>query len=545
MQSNRFLFGPTYWLLWLGVALVYAVGLFVPLFDSDPAHHAMIALHMAKTGDFVDLMDRGRDYLDKPHWLFWTAALSFKAFGVTSFSFKIPSLLGSILGFYSTYRLGKLLYDEETGRLAALIHATAYAQFLANMDVRMDAFLTAFVVFSVWMLVAFVQSGSWLYLIGSGLALALGFATKGGIGLVMPLLAVGIYLLYDRNWKAIFQWKWVGLILFTGIFISPILFCYYLQFDQHPEKVVRGMTNISGIKFILLGQSVERFQGDAWGKDGSNDHFFFFHTMLWAFLPWSFMSYWALIRSMIRFKALPEMLTLGIIVVMLTILSFSQFKLPHYLNLLFPFMSIQLSSQLFSSSGKTIHRILIGQIVVVVLMFGIAIFLNGFMVPVAGIPNQIVAVLVALGLLIVAFLQKPAFLRMIALSVAGIVIAFMGMNANFYPQLFRYDAGYEFAKEAKQEPQISESFDLYRITSYTFDYYTNSIHRPYLEGSIPKGRWIMTDSTGLTDIRKANIPIVQIRSTPHFHLTMLNGEFLNPETRLKACEKRYLIETNR
>src|SRR5439155_2858418 len=134
--------------LFLLLGLVYSIGLFVPLMDNDAAHHASIALHMYRTGDYVDLIDNGKEYLDKPHLHFWLAAFSYHLFGVTSFAYKFPSFLFTLLGTFSTFRLGRSLYNSEVGRLAALIVASAFAYVLSNNDVRMDAILTAAIIFS-------------------------------------------------------------------------------------------------------------------------------------------------------------------------------------------------------------------------------------------------------------------------------------------------------------------------------------------------------------------------------------------------------------
>src|SRR5688572_32258186 len=103
---------------------------------------------MHLTGDYTSLVDQNGDYLDKPHLLFWLAAFSYKIFGVTAFAYKLPTFLFTILGIYSTYRFGKALYNEETGRLSALLLATAFAFVLAVSDVRMDAILTATIAFA-------------------------------------------------------------------------------------------------------------------------------------------------------------------------------------------------------------------------------------------------------------------------------------------------------------------------------------------------------------------------------------------------------------
>src|SRR6478752_242539 len=120
-------------------AVVYALGLAVPLMNNDSAHHANIGLHMFLTGDYVSLIDHGHDYLDKPHFLFWVSTVGYRLLGVTTLGFKLPSFLFSIIAIFSTYRLGRLLYNNETGKLASLLVTSMLAFILGNNDVRMDA----------------------------------------------------------------------------------------------------------------------------------------------------------------------------------------------------------------------------------------------------------------------------------------------------------------------------------------------------------------------------------------------------------------------
>lgn len=539
MQHHPLLSGPLYRILWLGLAVVYGIGLFVPLLDSDASHHALIALHFLESGDYVSLMDRGADYLDKPHLLFWTAALSFKLFGVNTFAFKFPSLLASVLGFYSTYRLGKLLSDAPTGRLAALIHGAACAQLLANQDVRMDAMLTAFIVFATWMLLELVRSGKRKYALGGAVGLALGFATKGGIGVALPVLAIGIQLAAEKNTRALFRWHWVLVGISFLVFISPVLYAYYVQFDLHPEKQIRGMTGLSGIRFILLGQNVERFQGEAWGSSGSNDYFFFFHTLLWAFLPWSLLFYWGWFRGL--FYRRGEMLTAGVCTLMLVVLSFAQYKLPHYLNILFPFMAILVSRQLVPLSDRGLRRITWVQVAVALILTGFGLYLNLYLQPIPGRLNQAVAIGIAAVVLFLCFRQPAGLSRLMAVSVGSMALVFFSLSANVYPHFAEFDSGYTFAREWN-EKHAGEPLSQFHSYSYTFDFYTKKLHTPLPEGALPVTRWVLTDSTGLAQIRQAGLPISQIQSHPHFHVSVLNGEFLNPATRLLACERRYLLQ---
>ena len=147
--------------------------------DNDSGHHADIALRMYLTGDYVTLYDHRGDYIDKPHFLFWTSALSYHVFGVTSFAYRFPSFLFTILGTYSIFRLAKELYDHETGKLAALVAASSFCYILANNDVRMDAILTAAIAFATWQLVAYIHHRKFIFFAWRRIGISNWFLHKG------------------------------------------------------------------------------------------------------------------------------------------------------------------------------------------------------------------------------------------------------------------------------------------------------------------------------------------------------------------------------
>ena len=97
-----------------------ACGMLVPtLATNDPNLYAGIAKTMAASGDWVQLTYNGTDWLDKPHFPFWAAALSFRLFGAGSAAYILPAFLFHALGALYTYRLARLF----TGRKAALAAA--------------------------------------------------------------------------------------------------------------------------------------------------------------------------------------------------------------------------------------------------------------------------------------------------------------------------------------------------------------------------------------------------------------------------------------
>ena len=212
-----------------------------------------MAMRMVQENDFINLIKGTEEYLDKPHMHYWLAALSFKIFGIHDWAYRIPAILITLLGAYSCYGLGKLFYNTDIGKFSALIFMTAQTIVLSNIDVRTDAVLTGLTIFAIWQLIRYVEKGSlWAILLGA-LGAGMAFSTKGQIALVVIGISLLCHLIYTRKWKSLLSWKLIPALLIFGITISPMLYAYYQQFDLHPEKIIRGKSNRSGIFFHFLG----------------------------------------------------------------------------------------------------------------------------------------------------------------------------------------------------------------------------------------------------------------------------------------------------
>ena len=546
-MNTAFLSRSTYVFLFSLLGVVYFFGLFVPLMDTDSAHHANIALRMHLTGDYVTLIDQAGDYLDKPHLHFWLCALSYKIFGVTSFAYKLPSFLFSVLGIYSTYRLGKSLYNTEVGKLAALVLATSFAFILANNDVRMDAILTASIAFSTWQLVAFMQNKKMVHVAGAALGLALGFSAKGHIAVFVPAIAAIFYILYKKEWNLFFNWKWLLLLVLFGLFIAPVVYCYYLQFNLHPEKIVRGKDQLNGVKFILFNQSVDRFSGNM-GDTSKHDYFFFLHSFLWAFAPWSILAYIAIfgrIKDFLNRK--DEWLTTGVFVIMLFVVSLSGFKLPHYLNIVFPTTSVLVAVYIIQQKGKIkwIRSIYIIQLILVGLLLLLAAILNVWAFPVKS--SWVFTGIVLLLALIFYFIKSSFYTQLqkaVTVSVAGMLFSFFLLNSNFYPRLLKYQGGKELADSVKSKINTEDVYFWKNTFSSSFNFHSQSLYKAFADSVVRPGKkaWLIYDSRDEEQIKQSGYQLLPVYSVLDYEITKLDIKFINPAKRDSQCSKMVLAE---
>lgn len=528
------------------LGLVAVAGLFVPLMDNDSAHHANIALHMYLTGDYVNLVDKGTDYLDKPHLHFWLAALSYKIFGVTGFAYKLPSFLFSILGVYSVFRLGRSLYNEATGRLASLIMASAVSFMLSLNDVRMDAMLTACIAFAAWQLTDLLLREKWVNVLGAAAGLALGFSTKGAIGILLPALFIVLLVIYRRQWLSLLRAQWWILILLLAVFISPVLYCYYLQFNLHPEKIIRGKDHINGIRFILFSQNTERFSGGM-GDTLSKDYLFFIHTFLWVFAPWSFVSLLALYKNILRLKKPGiEMAAVITFICFGLLVSFSGFKLPHYLNSSFPFAALYTADFILRNAGSPLFekRLFRLQLVLSLLILLAIAVLNFWSFQV----NSYLVLTGVIGLLAVFihFIRSGIMSQLsktIGLSVAAMALTFFLLNTNFYTQLLRYQAGKELADAIKGKTAANAVYFWPGSNSASFDFYTKTIRKEYSKSKEKEERiWIAYYPKDSVAIHTNQLKLVNTIRIKDYEITKLDISFLNPSKREQVCSSLLLSE---
>jgi hypothetical protein len=505
---------------------------------------------MYLTGDYVNMIDHRGDYIDKPHFLFWISALSYHIFGVTTFAYKFPSLLFTILGIFSIFRLGKELYNHEIGKLAALIAASSFCYILANNDVRMDAILAACIAFATWHLVAFVKNKKILSLVWASLGLAIGFATKGHVGLVTPVIGILFYTFYRKEWKLLYDPRWLIVVILFFLFISPVLYCYYLQYDLHPEKVSQGMKGVSGIRYILWDHSFDRISGherfgDAIGKE---DRLFFLHTFLWTFAPWSIIAFIAFFRRLKRFfERKEEWLSTGMFLLLALLINFSNFKLPHYMPIVVPAAAI-ISAEYFVKrwfNQKRAKSIIIIQSVVCVLLVVLTGIINLWLFPVTGLVD--IAVLLLLISFVFYFLFTK-FLKPIqkafCVSVATMVMCSFLLNTNFYPKLLNYQGGKPLADLTFKKADPKKVYFWNNTFSSSYNFYTASLRQVYDDSLLRSGEkfWLIFDRTQLAAIESAGLLLGEQFSVDDYEVTRLKKKFLDPETRAETLGEMRMAE---
>jgi hypothetical protein len=136
-----------------------------------------------------DRWDRYHIWLHKQPLFLWQIALSFKLFGISEFTVRLPDVILGVVFVFTGYRSGRLLVNKRAGYLTGLlIISSLYLLELVSGRQACDHNDFTFLIYislSIWSLIEYCFSGKkyWIYLIGifSGMAIL----TKWLVGLLV------------------------------------------------------------------------------------------------------------------------------------------------------------------------------------------------------------------------------------------------------------------------------------------------------------------------------------------------------------------------
>ncbi len=538
-----------YCLLLIAV-LVNLLGLLTPVWGVDATLYASISKTMVVNNNYLELFSKGKDWLDKPHFPFWVVAIFFKVFGFTAWAYKLPAIIFVVGGAYYTYLLAKILHNKQVGYWAALILLTAQHIVISNNDVRAEPYLTGLIIASIYHFYIAYRNNNYGHLVVACIFTAFAIMTKGVFAIIPIGAAIFGELIIKKKWQSIFNWRWVWAILLIAIFILPEIYCLYIQFDSHPEKLIFNTRNVSGIKFFFWDSQFGRFFNTGPIK-GSGDPTFFLHTILWAFLPWAVLWYLAIFNFIKKFGRnvkQTEWLCISASFVMLFIFSASKFQLPHYINILLPFFAITTAQYVNGlSHQKSIKQLQIVQYVVTSLMLFILLMLNYFYKP----QNFYGLYFFIIILLFIAlfFTLKQKLYTVKKLFISSILVSFIVnvyFSLAFYPSLVKYESGTQIGFYINQ--YYPKTYIIYTSRNDNSDALMFSLnnHLRFVDfkqsaPAIKKPYLFVGFTADVDSLKNQGLKIKEIKNFPDYHITLLTGGFINNKTRKNNLGFKQLV----
>ncbi len=524
------------------IALAYFFGLFIDL-TGDSGLYAAISRQMVESGDWFNLKINGVPYDQKPHLFFWLAGAGVQLFGNTNFAFKLFPFLYGAAGIYFTYRLGRQIFTEETGKMAALITGTSQIYFLYFFDFHTDSVLQTGVVLALWQLAAYLQTHKPVNFVMGFLGIGLAMLSKGPIGGVLPFFAVLLYLLVRKDFRRLFHPKWLSGIFISLLIISPSLVHLYRSFGSE------------GIRFYFITNNFGRITGDYAGS--STDYFFYFHTLLWAFLPWTIFVVAAIvaeIRGWFRKSTGSEwgFFLLGSVLVLLLVLSIAKGKAPNYFLIAIPPVAVVAAKWILkfdSFSAKFQQRLMVSQIIFIGFLTAFLVFT---LIQLAGHKIMLPAAIVIFSVLIVFVLRKnrmAGFYKIILTSVLVAGVLNLIINVAVLPDLFAYQGPRQVLKiynenKSPQSKLYNLNIEEYALFFYAGERVENITNWVELKAAFAlPDAWIYANEIDYREMLFQKFDIDTVYHVKQRGMNKVSLKFLNPKTRGQTLKTNYLIVT--
>ena len=319
-------------LLFCGWALFFNLG-GAELFEPDEGRNAEIAREILLLKDWVtphyDFIPR----LDKPISYYWLVALSYKTFGVSEWSARLPSALAAFGCLAVVYSFTRRLFGPWAALWSALVLLSSVEFIVISRVVILDMVFTFFLTCALCCFAIAARESErdkrkLLFLL---MYAASGAATlvKGPIGFLLPGAIVFFYLLLSRRWHLMREMQLVpGVAIFLAV--------------AAPWYVAAEIRNPGYIRYFLLYENVARFATPK--LDRSEPWYFFLIVLCGGFFPWTLLLPNAVVRLCRRPVQHEHLCLLLWAAVPLIVFSLSSSKLPHYILPIFPALAVVVGS---------------------------------------------------------------------------------------------------------------------------------------------------------------------------------------------------------
>ncbi|MBI3797085.1 MAG: glycosyltransferase family 39 protein [Deltaproteobacteria bacterium] len=273
--------------LWTGLGLgllcvlLYVWGLGdLPFHTKGEPREATVVWEIYTSGEWILPLRNGSIIPSKPPLFHWLGAIFSLAGGaLDEFTIRLPSALLAIVGVLLTYSAGVALWGVEAGLIAALILATSFEWVRAAITARVDMTLTVFMVMAFLFFLFLYRQRQVSYAKALVFFFLLGLATlaKGPVGAVLPGLAVGVFLLRQRDLRFLRQLHLVSgvalLVLVAGSWYGLALW------RGGGEFFVKQVLKENLLRFFASGEA---------GMGHEHPFYYFVPNLFLGMAPWSF-----------------------------------------------------------------------------------------------------------------------------------------------------------------------------------------------------------------------------------------------------------------
>jgi 4-amino-4-deoxy-L-arabinose transferase-like glycosyltransferase len=310
--------------------LVCAVALFVKLgapalFEPDEGRNAEKAREILLLHDWVTPHENFLVVLDKPIFYYWLVAASYRAFGVSEWSARLPSALAGTGCVVLVFLFARRFFGLWEGLWSGLILVTSAEFYLLSRIVIFDMALTFFITLSLvsflWALHEESSARRRLLLVLMYSAFGAATLVKGPIGIVLPGMVIVSEMLVSRKFFLLSKLELpLGALIFFAI-VAP----WYYQVE---------LRNPGYLRYFLWEENFIRYLTPHFNR--SQGWYYFFLVLASGFFPWTLCIPEVIKRAWQERKNDTVLFLLLWTALPFIFFSLSSTKLPHYILPVYP-----------------------------------------------------------------------------------------------------------------------------------------------------------------------------------------------------------------
>ncbi len=257
------------------------------LMDKTEALFVEVGHQMLLRNDWITPWWNGERFFDYPVWGYWMVALSFRLFGVTAWAARLPVALAAsavvaavyVLVFHWGHASERLQDRFGRGAVAAGVLATSPGWIGWGRTSTTDMFLSSAISLALLSFLLAHQEAERSPLASTGrvgFALFCGVAVlaKGPVGVILPLMVVGTFLVLSGQWSA---WLHPGrLVAMFALFLGVTLPWYVAAAQVNGAAFLGGFLGFSNLQRFT--QVIYDHPGPPW---------FYLPWLVLLLFPWS------------------------------------------------------------------------------------------------------------------------------------------------------------------------------------------------------------------------------------------------------------------
>ena len=250
--------------------LFYKLGVWGVL-DTSEARYAEIGRVMYESGDLMHPRYLGIEHYHKPPFTYWITAFSHTLFGPSAFSARFFLQIAFVIQLWLVFHMALFFWESrEKAWISTLSYGSMLIVLVSIRNLTTDAYLTTWIMASLWALLCYAKRQTLLHLYLAGLFAGIAFLSKitAALFYIGPMSLLIVWYFKDT-------WKWTVHVLWVLVLFLVVSLSWFINLEMEGRDILR---------YVFYDQSMVRYSSDTYHRNMP----FYFYLVVAPLLcfPW-------------------------------------------------------------------------------------------------------------------------------------------------------------------------------------------------------------------------------------------------------------------